>query len=179
MGNFQPPKQITIPNSVTGNVLPDRVATESNKMEKAEGGKTISYLNAKTTQPPRGYVSRAGKEKSGQMAAVKMSIGGGAPAGRRVSPLNSVGSGQSPRNSPRQSVSSTQSITPEPRVSGRGEGREGWRERDEGKGDGGRRDSERGRGEGGMGRRKKGGGGLAEIDCRKRDRGFKRSMKIN
>ena len=156
MGTFQPPKQITIPNSVTGNVLPDRVVTETNKMEKVEGGKTISYLNAMTTQPPRGYVPRAGKEKSGQMAAVKMSIGG-EPAVRRVSPLNSVGSGQSPRNSPRQSISSTQSITPEPRVSGRGEGREGWRERDEGKGDGERGDRERGEWGGGRrGRREKG-----------------------
>ena len=51
-GTFQPPKQITIPNSVTGNVLPDRLTTGSNKKEKAEGGKTISYLNATTTQLP-------------------------------------------------------------------------------------------------------------------------------
>lgn len=111
MGTFQAPKQITIPNSVTGNVLPDRVVTESNKTEKVGGGKTISYLNAKTTQPPHGYSSRTSRDTSSPRAAAKVSLGSD---GVRRSPLNSVG--QSPRNSPRQSVSSTQSITPEPKV---------------------------------------------------------------
>ena len=114
MGTFQAPKQITIPNSVTGNVLPDRMVVGSNKMERVEGGKTISYLNAKTTQPPRGYTPKNTREKSGgPIASAKIPVGRESPSSyRRRSPLNS--SGQSPVTSPRPSVSSTQSITPEP-----------------------------------------------------------------
>ena len=96
--------------------------TASNKMEKVEGGKTISYLNAKTTQPPHGYTSRAAKEKSGPRASAKILVGSDMSSPRR-SPLNS--SGQSPRSSPRQSVSSVQSVTPEPKVSERKNGKRG------------------------------------------------------
>jgi hypothetical protein len=114
MGTFQPPKQITIPNSVTGNVLPDRVVTETNKTEKGDGGKTLSYLNARTTQPPHGYKTRS-KEKTEPTYTPVIPMGRQSPSAYlKRSPLNSVGSTQSPRGSPRPSVSSTQSITPEP-----------------------------------------------------------------
>ena len=131
-GTFQPPKQITIPNSVTGNVLPDRVATGSNKTEKGDSGKTISYLNATTTQPPRGYTSRNTKEKSEPRASAKISVGRESPSAYvRRSPLNSVGSGQSSPRLP--SVSSVHSVTPDlPKVrkeGGGGGGGGGGRER--------------------------------------------------
>ena len=81
----------------------------------------MSYLNATTTQPPRGYTSR-NKDKSGPVASAKIPIGRESPSAyKRRSPLNSIG--QSPHSSPRPSVSSTQSITPEPpKVRGGGGG---------------------------------------------------------
>ena len=114
MGTFQPPKQMTIPNSVTGNVLPDRVVTDTNKTEKGDGEKTLSYLNARTTQLPYGYKIRP-KDKTEPTSTPVIPIGRQSPSAYlKRSPLNSVGSTQSPRGSPRPSVSSTQSITPEP-----------------------------------------------------------------
>ena len=97
---------------MTGNVLPDKVVTESNKTEKIQGGATISYLNAKTTLPPRGFLPKEKKEKSGPRAAAQVA----------------VGKTPSPRASPRQSVSSTQSVTPEPKVRERMGGERGGRE---------------------------------------------------
>lgn len=88
---------------MTGNVLPDKVVTESNKTEKVHGGTTISYLNAKTTVAPRGFLPKEKEKKSAPRAAAQVA----------------VGRTPSPRASPRQSVSSTQSITPEPKVSER------------------------------------------------------------
>ena len=87
---------MTIPNSVTGNVLPDRVHMDKfTQKEKPKGKATISYLEKKTVVPP--YTStRKSSAASGKSL---------------TSPRASV-------TSPRASVSSTRSsvssITPEP-----------------------------------------------------------------
>ena len=45
---FQAPKKMTIPNSVTGNVLPSKVSMEHlGKMETPQSKSTISYLKSK------------------------------------------------------------------------------------------------------------------------------------
>ena len=47
---FQAPTKVTIPNSVTGNVLPDRVSTDNlGKLETPQTKATISYLKSKET----------------------------------------------------------------------------------------------------------------------------------
>ncbi len=85
----QAPKTMTIPNSVTGNVMPDRVNMETHQFKKG-GNVAIAFMGLPTTQPPRGS---APKVKSG------------APS-KRTTSTSSRGS--------RGSVDS--SITPEPQV---------------------------------------------------------------
>lgn len=85
---FQAPKTMTIPNSVTGNVTPDRVNMETHQFEKG-GNVAIGFMGLQTTQPPRGYAQK--------------SKGTTSSSAKRTTSTSSRGS-----------VSS--SITPEPRV---------------------------------------------------------------
>ena len=88
---FQAPKVMTIPNSVTGNVLPDRVRMDKLAMqEKPQSQATISYLDKKTVVAP--------------YKPTRKVSGASVTSGSVTSPRGSV-------SSPRSSVSS---ITPEP-----------------------------------------------------------------
>ena len=86
---WQAPKSMLIPNSVTGNVLPNKVNVTDNKVESPQSKATISYL-------------KGGKEATYGEQTRKRSSGQGPR-------------GSSPRSSPRESVSSYTSVTPEPK----------------------------------------------------------------
>ena len=86
---WQAPKSVSIPNSVTGNILPVKVNVTDNTLETPPSTATTSYL------------------KSNEMPYRNQ--------GRRKSSGTGVTNGLSTRSSPRESVSSYSSVTPEPK----------------------------------------------------------------
>ena len=84
---WQAPKSVTIPKSVTNNVLPIRVNVTDNKLENPDTKSTISYL--KSNEIPYGDQKR--RKSSGTVVKTNL-----------------------PRESPRESISSYSSVTPEP-----------------------------------------------------------------
>ena len=87
---YQTPKSMIIPNSVTGNVLPDKVnMADIRKVDAPQAKSATSYLKSGTKDTPYGEQRR---RSSGQAGGV-----------------------ESHSSSPRGSVSSHTSITPEPK----------------------------------------------------------------
>lgn len=97
---YQAPKSMIIPNSVTGNVLPDKVnMTDIRKVDSPQTKSATSYLTSGTKETPYGEQRR---RSSGQ-------TGGTGTTTTAKSPRGSTAS------SPRGSVSSQTCITPEPK----------------------------------------------------------------
>ena len=92
---FQAPKLLTLPNSVTGNVLPDKVNMDTHTITD-KGSTVISYMGLETTKPPRGVVPKS-KAKDGVTTS---------PARQSTSSARQT----SVSSSPRGSVSSTKVI---------------------------------------------------------------------
>ncbi len=86
---WQAPKSVSIPNSVTGNIMGLKVNITENTLETPSSKTTTSYL--KSNDVPYGN------------------------QGRRKSSGTGVTNGISTRSSPRESVSSYSSVTPEPK----------------------------------------------------------------
>ena len=58
---FQAPTKVTIPNSVTGNVLPNKVSMDNPaKLETPQSKATISYLKSKEADKAKGLVTGRG-----------------------------------------------------------------------------------------------------------------------
>ena len=80
---FQAPTKVTIPNSVTGNVLPNKISMENpNKVETPQGAATISYLKSKESD--KSSVSSSGRRSN-------------TPTRSRVSSRTSTGHSPEPR----------------------------------------------------------------------------------